>query len=186
MTRVGCVAVALVLSMFAFYQVNCDHIDDDETTCDVLRDIASDIDSANCTTNGNYTDCDTVRCMSTSRLAITSYNVTVLPCNKPPGIRVTLVVNGNSELDGRIFTESEDVDISGGFATIKVTLVQLEDEHSIGVALRSVVPVLMMDTTFLNYTRIPVECEGGGATGVRGQVLLIVLLSIIMAMWQFF
>ena len=114
--------------------MNCDHIDDDETTCDVLRDIASDIDSANCTTNGNYTDCDTVRCMSTSRLAITSYNVTVLPCNKPPGIRVTLVVNGNSELDGRIFTESEDVDISGGFATIKVTLVQLEDEHSIGVA----------------------------------------------------
>ncbi|CAI8022980.1 hypothetical protein GBAR_LOCUS13459 [Geodia barretti] len=188
MTRVGCVAVALVLSMFAFYQVNCDDIDDDETTCDVLRDIARDIDSANCTTNGNTTngntDCDTLRCMSTTPLATTEYNVTVLPCNKPPGIRVTLVVNGNRELDGRIFTESEDVNVAGGAATVKVTLDQLEDEHSIGVALRSVAPTFGIDTTFLNYTRIPVECEGGGATGVRGQVLLIVLLSAIMAIWQ--
>ena len=166
MTRVGCVAVALVLSMFAFYQgqllnivtsfrrliahvrariftcrypaplcfaVNCDDIDDDETTCDVLRDIASDIDSANCTTNGK-TDCDTLRCMSTSSFVPTSYNITVLPCNKPPGIRVTLVVNGNRELDGINFTESEDVNIAGGAATVKVTLDQLEDEHSIGVA----------------------------------------------------
>ena len=113
--------------------MNCDDIDDDETTCDVLRGIASDIDSANCTTNGN-TDCDTLRCMSTLPFATISYNITVLPCNKPPGIRVTLVLDGNREFDGRNFTESEDVDIAGGATTVKVTLDQLEDEHSIGVA----------------------------------------------------
>ena len=37
----------------------------------------------------------------------------------------------------------------------KLALVQLSM-----LQLRSVVPVIMVDTTFLNYTRIPVECEG--------------------------
>ena len=89
--------------------------------------------TANCTTNGDE-DCDTVLCNTVFGGTIPiSYNITVLPCNKPPGLRISLTAAGRKELDEEVFTQSRNAPISGGIATLVVTLDQLEDEHSIGV-----------------------------------------------------
>ena len=64
-----------------------------------------------------------------------AYNITVLPCNNPPGFRIRLMAAGKVEVN-EVFTASKNVTIAGGVAVIQVTLKQLDKAIEVEVCTR--------------------------------------------------
>ena len=85
---------------------------------------------ADCTTNG----CDTLICNALFGVTPISYNVTILPCNDPPGIKYRQAFGGQLIIN-RVFTKTENYTVPGDLATIEVTVDQLDEELGIQVYL---------------------------------------------------
>ena len=136
-SRVSYTIVSREIYSFFIDPVNCKH--GEESTCEVLRDIDNiygDIANSSmavCTTNGEK-DCDTLICNALLGATQISHNVTILPCNDPPGIRYRQAVGGQLIIN-RVFTKTENYTVPGNLGTVEVTVDQLEEEIGIRVYL---------------------------------------------------
>ena len=88
---------------------------------------------ADCTTNGEK-DCDTLICNTLYDATPISYNVTILPCNDPPGIQYRQAAGGQLVIN-QVFTKTENYTVPGFSVTIEVTVDQLDEEIGIQVYL---------------------------------------------------
>ena len=100
----------------------CAH-DDGETTCYVLRDVAT-ASSGECTTNCEE-DCDTLSCTTNFGGLTVDFSIRILPCNDPPAANIQF--SGGFSFD-QDFSRTRQGTIDGG--TVDVTLYH-PDDHTI-------------------------------------------------------
>ena len=107
-------------------------------TCRALDTLRNNAQSLNCNRNDQ---CDIVYCTvtdSTVRGFVTAANLTLLPCNQPPAVRVTATNPSGGVVLDRVISRSETFSLPQG-TTLRVTLNQLTNAIGFGVSRHNMV-----------------------------------------------
>ena len=102
-------------------------------TCAVLQSLTENVQYLNCSSNDQ---CDTVYCTvtdSTVRAFVSAANLTLLPCNQPPAVRLTTYNPSGGVVLDRVISQSETLSLQQG-TTLSVTLNQLTNAIGFGVS----------------------------------------------------
>ena len=102
-------------------------------TCRALDTLRNNAQSLSCNRNDQ---CDTVYCTvtdSTVRAFVTAANLTLLPCNQPPAVRVTATNPSGGVVLDRVISQSGTFSLPQG-TTLRVTLNQLTNAIGFGVS----------------------------------------------------
>lgn len=102
-------------------------------TCRALDTLRDNAQSLSCNRNDQ---CDTVYCTvtdSTVRAFVSAANLTLLPCNQPPAVRLTVYNPSGGVVLDRVISQSETLSLPQG-TTLSVTLNQLTNAIGFGVS----------------------------------------------------
>ena len=80
-------------------------------TCQALEALQASAQSLSCNRNDQ---CDTVHCRitdSTFQLFVSAANLTLLPCNQPPGVRLSINNPSGGVVVDRVITKSENISL---------------------------------------------------------------------------
>ena len=102
-------------------------------TCRALDTLRDNAQSLSCNRNDQ---CDTVYCTvtdSTVQAFVSAANLTLLPCNQPPAVRLTAYNPSGGVVLDRVISQSETLSLPQG-ATLSVTLNQLTNAIGFGVS----------------------------------------------------
>ena len=102
-------------------------------TCRALDTLRDNAQSLSCNRNDQ---CDTVYCTVTDytvQAFVSAANLTLLPCNQPPAVRLTAYNPSGGVVLDRVISQSETLSLPQG-ATLSVTLNQLTNAIGFGVS----------------------------------------------------